>query len=94
MVVGFFGFLIGFYITRLYYQRTVRDASLGKIIEVSLIEKKINELEAQISILNNTVSSLKEIGESLEEQVRNSYDIEKSFRGKFETRNKKEIEDI
>jgi hypothetical protein len=95
VVVGFFGLLIGFYVTRRYYQRTVRDVSLGKIIEVSFIENKIGELESQIVILNDALSSLKEISEALEEEVKNSHDIERTFCSKFEIRsNHKEIHDI
>lgn len=94
VIAGFFCFIIGAYLTRLYYQRTVRDVSLGKIIEVSLIDTKIKELESQIKVLNNTILNLKEIGEALEEQVINSQDIEKSLSGKFETQDQIEIEDI
>ena len=94
LTVGFFGALIGIFIARRYFRRTILDATLGKIIEVSLIEKDIKNLESQIQILNNTIISLKEIGESLEEQVRNSQDIERSYSDKLDNKDKTEIKDI
>jgi hypothetical protein len=89
------GVIIGILVPRRYYRTTVRNASLGKIIEISFIEKKIGELESEINLLNETVDSLREIGEVLEEEVKHSKDIEMLYREKFATKKiKKEIEDI
>jgi hypothetical protein len=95
LIAGMLGLSIGIFATHRYYRKTVRNASLGKIIEVSLIEKKISELESEINILNETVERLREIGEALEEEVKHSKDIEMFYREKFNTKElKKEIEDI
>lgn len=95
LIVGVLGIIIGIFATHRYYRNTVRNASLGKIIEVSLIEKKINDLESEINILNETVERLREIGEALEEEVKHSKDIETFYKEQFTTKEiKKEIEDI
>jgi hypothetical protein len=59
-----------------------------------MVEKSIQELESQIKILNNTISNLKDIGGDLEEQIKNSQDIEKSYSDKFEIQDKIDIKDI
>ena len=64
-------------------------------MEVSLIEKKIGELESEINKLNETVESLRVIGEAFDEEVEQSKDIETFHTEKFAINGmKKEIEDI
>jgi len=95
LIAGILGVIIGILVTHRYYRTRVRNASLGKIIEVSLIDKKIGELESEINVLIETVDSLREIGEALEEEVKHSKDIEMFYTEKFAIKEmKKEIEDI
>jgi len=94
LAAGIIGLVIGVYITNLYNRKKIRETTLAKIIEVGLVENKLKELESQIRVLNNAISSIKGIGESLEEQMMNSQDIEKTYINQFEIKDKGEIKDL
>ena len=69
------GILIGFLITRYYYEE-VSKHSLGKIIESALITDEVVELYKQTKELDTLLDKIRFSSDSLFDKVRRSRDIE------------------
>jgi hypothetical protein len=79
LITGVIGLVVGFLLARRYYQNLVKNASIGKIIEYSLINNNLNDLETEVQKLNHCIQTLKGIGELLGEQISTVHDIEKTY---------------
>jgi hypothetical protein len=79
-LIGSAGLILGVFLTRLYYQRLVRNVTLGQVIEYSIIQNNIQEIDRLSEILNSTLSDMRIQAESLRERILESQDIEKEHK--------------
>lgn len=79
LLIGALGIVIGYLATRFYYNRQLRNLDISKVIEFSLITKNLGELTELSDKLNNILTSLKESGKELENQLYLARDIEYSY---------------
>ena len=85
IVMMIIGVILGVFATRFYYERTVKNVALGRIIEFSMITKSIQDLGQLSTSLNEIIQGMIRCGEELDEQLRFSHDIEKSYENNFNT---------
>jgi hypothetical protein len=85
IVMTIIGVILGVFATRFYYERTVQNVALGRIIEFSMITKSIQDLGQLSTSLNEIIQGMIRCGEELDEQLRFSHDIEKSYQNNFKT---------
>jgi len=85
IVMMIIGVILGVFATRFYYERTVKNVALGRIIEFSMITKSIQDLGQLSTNLNEIIQGMIRCGEELDEQLRFSHDIEKSYENNFKT---------
>lgn len=87
LVVMIGGFILGAYISRLFYNRYILTASLGKLIEFSLIGQPLDKLRKQSKELNEIMGRMAEIGQELQERLKESKDMENIYSENFKTPN-------
>lgn len=80
ILIGSAGLILGIFLTRLYYQRLVRNVTLGQVIEYSIIQNNIQEISRLSEILNSTLSDMSAQADSLRERILESQDIEKEHK--------------
>ena len=80
ILIGSAGLILGVFLTRLYYQRLVRNVTLGQVIEYSIIQNNIQEIARLSELLNTTLSDMKVQADSLRERILESQDIEKEHK--------------
>lgn len=85
IVMMIIGVILGVFVTRFYYERTVQNVALGRIIEFSMITKSIQDLGQHATTLNEIIQGMIRCSEELDEQLRFSHDIEKSYQNNFNT---------
>jgi hypothetical protein len=85
IVMTIIGFIVGVFTTKYYYERTVKNVALGRIIEFSMITKSIQNLNQLSSSLHEVIQGMNRCSEELDEQLRFSNDIEKSYQNNFKT---------
>ena len=78
ILIGSVSLLLGFIIARFYYKRIVRNVALGQVIDFSMIQNNVQNIEGLSSKLNDTISDMKMHTEELIEQIQACQDIEKS----------------
>ena len=83
IVMTIIGFIVGVFTTKYYYERTVKNVALGRIIEFSMITKSIQNLNQLSSSLHEVIQGMNRCSEELDEQLRFSNDIEKSYQNNF-----------
>jgi hypothetical protein len=71
----FFGVVLGYFLTRYYYEKT-RNFALGKTIEGIMISKNIDVLINLSKDLNTIIEKLRLESDGLIEQIQKSRDIE------------------
>lgn len=89
LVVLICGFIIGVYVSKLYYNRYIVSASLGKLIEFSLIGQPLDRLRKQSRELNELMGHMMDIGLELQERLKESKDMENIYSDNFKTTNSK-----
>ena len=89
LVVLICGLILGAYISRLYYNRYIKSASLGKLIEFSLIGQPLDRLRERSGELNELMGRMMEIGLELQERLKESQDLEHIYSDNFKTTNGK-----
>jgi uncharacterized membrane-anchored protein YhcB (DUF1043 family) len=83
------GVLIGVYLGRLYYRKSLRSVALEKVIEFSMIQKSLQSLQSFSKEFNELVSNIIEVGKELEEQLDDSKNIEYLYNESFKSENEK-----
>jgi hypothetical protein len=78
LVIGFIGVIVGVFASRFYYRRTVRSSKLGQIIDYSLIQKQIQDIEKLSSDVRKAAIGLSESSDALLEQIKSTRDVESS----------------
>jgi hypothetical protein len=91
LVVLICGLVLGAYLSRIYYNRYIRSASLGKLIEFSLIGQPLDRLRERSSELNDLVRRMMDLGVELQERLKESQDLEHIYSDNFKTSNGREV---
>jgi uncharacterized membrane-anchored protein YhcB (DUF1043 family) len=87
IVVLIAGILIGAYLARLYYRKSIRSVALEKVIEFSMIQNSLQNLQSFSEQFNELISNIVEVGRELEEQLNDSKNIEYLYRENFKKEN-------